>query len=592
MGVVRPYVRGSPLLSAAASLCAGAHLLLIAVVVLVCPFSASADFSPIGDHYKQTLIATSRYHTCALTKTTDAGVRCWGANNFGQLGDATTADRTSPVEVLGLSSGVISVGVGDVFSCALLSTGQVKCWGSNNVGQLGNSGALPFEKSPVSVLDGASALTGVQTLTVGRMHACVVLTGGAAKCWGGNASGQLGDGTSLDSVVPNTVVGYTTGVKMIDAGGLHTCLVTNPFNEVFCFGNGFYGQLGNYSTSNSSVPVQAYGITTGVGVSAGEDHSCARLSTGNIKCWGRNAEGTLGDGGSSVSYIPVSTAVISGDGRRVSAGRHHTCATRASDGEVMCWGRGAEGQVGDNTATQRNVPTTTSPSLKQAYDISARGSHTCAWIGECNAMCWGDNTYGQLGNGTNVSASAPVAINVCPANTPTPTPTPTATPTSTSTPQPDACSSAAACVPDDRLTTPLDPKPPAINVAASTSKKAVTINLGLVRLGIPIDLARREALRARLSKFLKRKVTNLSSTIRLLEVHLIVSITKAPAISTSSLNAYAVPTKYRTETRGRRVTTRLAAGSYVANITVRLRDSRGRTFVTGSTTGQTRFTVR
>jgi hypothetical protein len=114
----------------------------------------------------------------------------------------------------------------------------------------------------------------------------------------------------------------------------------------------------------------------------------------------------------------------------------------------------------------------------------------------------------------------------------------------------------------------------------------------LVRLGIPIDLARREALQARLSKFLKRKVTNLSSAIRLLEVRLIVSITKAPAISTSSLNASAVPTKYRTETRSRRVTARLAAGSYVANVTVRLRDSRGRTFVTGSTTGQTRFTVR
>lgn len=590
--VVRPYVLGPPPLGAAASLLAVARLLLIAAVVLVCPFSASADFSPIGDHYKQTLIATSRYHTCALTKTTDAGVRCWGANNFGQLGDGTSVDKTSPVEVTGLSSGVISVGVGDAFSCALLSTGQVKCWGSNSVGQLGNSGALSIQKTPVSVLDGASALTGVQTLTVGRMHACVVLTGGSAKCWGGNASGQLGDGTSLDSVVPNTVVGYTTDVKMIDAGGLHTCLTTNSFNEVFCFGNNSSGQLGDGSKVSSSVAVQVAGIFGAVGVSSGDNHSCARLNLGTVECWGSNTEGTLGDNSGSEQLTPVGVLVIGGDGRRVSAGRDHTCATRASDGEVMCWGRGAEGQVGDNTATQRNVPTNTSPSLKQAYDISARGSHTCAWMGECSARCWGNNTYGQLGNGTNVSASAPVAINVCPANTPTPTPTPTATPTSTSTPQPDACSSAAACVPDDRLTTPLDPKPPAINVAASTSKKAVTINLGLVRLGIPIDLARREALQARLSKFLKRKVTNLSSAIRLLEVRLIVSITKAPAISTSSLNASAVPTKYRTETRSRRVTARLAAGSYVANVTVRLRDSRGRTFVTGSTTGQTRFTVR
>ena len=594
----RPYERRLPLLRIGASLRGAVCLLVLTVNLLIFQRTSLADFSSIGDHYKQTLIATSRFHTCALTKTTDAGLRCWGANNTGQLGDGTTVSKTSPVDVVGLSSGVVAVGVGDTFSCALLSTGEVKCWGSNSVGQLGNSSANPIQVTPVSVLDGASPLSDVQILAVGRMHACVVLTSGAAKCWGGNSSGQLGDGTNFNSIVPKTVTGYSSGVKMIDAGGLHTCLVTQPFNEVFCFGNNFYGQLGNNSTANSSVPVQAYGIISGVGVSAGEDHSCARLSTGDIECWGRNAEGTLGDGGTSDSYIPVSTLVISGDGRRVSAGRDHTCATRASDGEVMCWGRGQEGQVGDNTATQRNVPTSTNPALKQAYDISARGSHTCAWMGTCSAKCWGDNTDGQLGNGTTVNASAPVSITFCSLTDPTPTPTPTSTPTPiftptfTPTPQPDACASESACVPDDRLTTALDPKPPAISVSSSTSQRTVALNFSSVRIGVPTDPAKRQALRTKLSKFFNRNITSIAGAIKLLEVHLLVSITKVPAISASSLEAFAVPRKYKVETRKRRVTTRLAAGTYVARVTVRLKDARGRTFVTGSNTGQARFTVR
>ena len=157
---------------------------------------------------------------------------------------------------------------------------------------------------------------------------------------------------------------------------------------------------------------------------------------------------------------------------------------------------------------------------------------------------------------------------------------------------PDACASEAACVPDNRLTSPLDPKPSTIAVVASTSKRAVAIKIGTVRLGIPTDLRKREALRAKLSRSLRRKITNLAAAIKLLQISFIVSVSKAPALTAQSLEIQALPTKYKTETRKRRVTTRLSPGTYVAKVTVRLRDPKGRTFSTGRTAGEARFTVR
>ena len=561
--------------------------LLIFAQSLVGPLNDSrADFDRIGGQSKQMLIATSPHHTCALTHTTNAGVRCWGANTTGQLGDGTLINRTSPVDVQGLSSGVAAVGVGDTFSCALLTNGQVKCWGSNSVGQIGNS-LIVTTQVPVNVMTGPGGipLTGAVALSVGRAHACVLLNSGGAKCWGGNNSGQLGNGSLGTTVIPTDVMGYSSGVRMIDAGGHHTCLVTSPDNHAFCFGSNSSGQLGNGTYVNSALPVAVTGVTNAVEVSAGLDFSCARRSTGAAICWGNNSEGTLGDGSAVGQPEPISVSVIGTDAKRISAGLDHTCATRASDGEVLCWGRGQEGQLGDSTSTLRTAPATANPTVKYAYDISTRGSHTCAWMGTCSAKCWGANTSGQLGNGTTNSAPSPVSIAFCSFVDPTPTPTPT--------PLPDACASETACAPDSRLTTPLDPKPPVISVAATTSDKAVKINLSPVKLGIPTDLGRRYLLVKKLSKFLKRKITNLTGAIRLLDVYFVVSVVKVPTISSNSLGALAAPpTKYKTETRKRRVTTRLAAGTYVARVTVRLRDAKGRTFVTGTTAGQRRFTVR
>jgi hypothetical protein len=129
-------------------------------------------------------------------------------------------------------------------------------------------------------------------------------------------------------------------------------------------------------------------------------------------------------------------------------------------------------------------------------------------------------------------------------------------------------------------------------VAASTADKRVTITISSFQLGIPVNPEQREILRMKLSRFLRRRITNLAGAIKVLNANFILSISKAPSLSSSSVRALGLPTKYRTETRKRRVTTRLSPGTYLARITVRLKDAKGRTFVTGSTTRQTRFSVR
>lgn len=536
---------------------------------------------------QQGLIATSIAHTCALTKATDAGVRCWGANVMGQLGDGTTEQRTSPVDVVGLSSGVKAVGVGDAFSCALLTNGQVQCWGLNSVGQLGNN-SVSSSSSPITVLDAttSTALTGATLLSVGAYHACAVLSSGGAKCWGGNVMGQLGDGSLTNRSMAVDVLGFTSNVKTIDAGSNHTCLASLSPNRIYCFGRNDNYQLGDGTNTWSSVPVMVPGYSNAIEVSAGNQHSCARLDSGALICWGGNSEGAIGDGTTSTAQSPVT--VINGGSpfERVSAGLAHTCATNQMDGKVTCWGRGEEGQNGDGGFNQRNSPTALNPILTAAIDISSGGYHACAWMSRCSAMCWGSNSNGQLGDGTLNSSSIPIAIIFCQSPAPTPTPIPTSSSTA------DACASESSCIPNPRLTNPLNPVAPPFKVAASTADKGVTIIINSVTLGIPVDSVTRENLRYRLSRFLRRKVTNLAGAIRVLNVHFIVSILKAPSLSSSSVRALGLPTKYRTETRKRRVTTRLSPGTYLARITVRLKDAKGRTFVTGSTTRQTRFSVR
>lgn len=181
-------------------------------------------------------LAAGMYHTCALTS--DGGAKCWGRNWYGQLGDGTTTSRTTLADVTGLTSGVAALAAGEDHTCALTTSGGVKCWGRNWAGQLGD-GTTENRLTPVDV----SGLTsGVVALTADSSHTCAATVSGGAKCWGANNYGQLGDGTTSNRNVPVDVSGLASGAAALAAGWGHTCAVMAS-GGAKCWGANNYGQL-------------------------------------------------------------------------------------------------------------------------------------------------------------------------------------------------------------------------------------------------------------------------------------------------------------------------------------------------------------
>jgi alpha-tubulin suppressor-like RCC1 family protein len=342
-------------------------------------------------------IAAGGEHTCALTS--GGGVKCWGDNYFGQLGDGTTADKNSPVDVAGLGSGVQAIAAGGSHTCALTSGGGVKCWGDNGFGQLGDGTTANKNSSPVDV---AGLGSGVQAIAAGGSHTCALTSGGGVKCWGDNGFGQLGDGTSADKNSPVDVVGLGSGVQVIAAGGNHTCALTS--GGVKCWGDNGFGQLGDgTSADKNSSPVDVAGLGSGVqAIAAGGSHTCA-LTSGGVKCWGDNGVGQLGDGTSADKSTPVDVLGLGSGVQAMAVGGNHTCAL-TSGGGVKCWGDNDYGQLGDGTSADKRTPVDVAGLGSGVQAIAAGGNHTCA-LTSGGVKCWGWNESGQLGDGTSGSGA-------------------------------------------------------------------------------------------------------------------------------------------------------------------------------------------
>lgn len=293
-------------------------------------------------------VSLGNAHTCAVTS---AGVvMCWGRNLFGQVGSSdTSAIFDRPVS---LFSGVASVSAGDSHTCAVVS-GAAKCWGNNADGQLGD-GTTNNSAMPVSVVGLGS---GVASMSAGYASTCAVTTGGAAKCWGYNGAGQLGDGSTSNSATPVNVFGLESGVAAFSLGNSHACAVTTG-GAAKCWGANNYGQLGNGSTSTtpSVTPLSVVGLESGVAsVSAGSAYTCAVTASGAAKCWGSNVNGRLGDGGTVDKATPGDVVGLGSGVASVSTGSLHACAVMTS-GEVKCWGGNYRGQLGDGSTTRRLTP--------------------------------------------------------------------------------------------------------------------------------------------------------------------------------------------------------------------------------------------
>lgn len=352
-------------------------------------------------------------HTCLLTSA--GGVRCWGANLFGQLGDDTFDSRNSPVSVANLMSLVQSIVAGGSHNCALMDNGGVRCWGWNVRGQLGDGTGVTRARS-VSV-EGLGS--GVQALAAGGAHTCALTDAGAVKCWGYNTFGQVGDDTTSNKFSPADVVGLGSGVQAITADGGHTCALTDA-GGVKCWGSNIFGQLGDGTTTDRHIPVDVVGLDGDVqAIAAGRYHTCALTDAGNVRCWGYNTFGQLSDGTPTGDHTMVNVEGLGSGVQAISAGGLHTCAL-TSAGEVRCWGRNHSGQLGDGTTTDRPTPMAVAGLGTGVQQIHAGRHHACA-LTEAGAAvkCWGANNAGQLGDGSTENRLTPVdTIDLFPSEQP------------------------------------------------------------------------------------------------------------------------------------------------------------------------------
>lgn len=353
-------------------------------------------------------ISAGAAHTCAVTAT--YGLKCWGSTLDGRLGRGPWPSKpgeniaASPVQVLGLESDVKEVSAGWTHSCAVTNAGKALCWGGNYNGQLGN-GLSGNQLSPVGVI-GLS--TGVKAISAGAYHSCALLDNGTVRCWGQNDYGELGDGSTTDRTTPVQVASLTNVVK-ISAGERHTCVLTSS-GSVMCWGVNTYGQLGDGTQTFRTTPAAVTGLGTGVAdISAGGYHTCAVLTTGEAKCWGWNQYGQLGDTSGTMRTTAAAVQGLQANISKVAVGQMHSCAITKA-GAVMCWGSNSDYRLGRG-------PSTNAPSAAQVtglatgvQSISAGMSHTCVVLSGQKAMCWGDNTHSQLGDGTKSDAYRPRTV--------------------------------------------------------------------------------------------------------------------------------------------------------------------------------------
>jgi alpha-tubulin suppressor-like RCC1 family protein len=295
---------------------------------------------------------------------------------------------------------------GAFHTCGVTTSNQAYCWGSNFIGQLGD-GTTTQSLRPVAVAGGLL----FRQVSAGGDHNCGVTTGNRAYCWGRNRDGQLGNGTFRNRLVPVAVAGGLR-FRQVSAGADHTCGVTLD-NRAFCWGKNGQGRLGDGTTDiDRPRPVAVSGGLFFLRVSAGGDHTCGATTANQAYCWGNNRFGQLGEGG-TVSQSPTPVAVASRRRfDRVTTGRTFlppfTCAVTTDD-RAFCWGDGRFGQIGDGNHFVRNTPRAVSGGLL-FRQVSGGGFHTCGVTTDNLAYCWGRNFEGQLGDGTTSGRSTPVAV--------------------------------------------------------------------------------------------------------------------------------------------------------------------------------------
>jgi|GEM_PF-656665 len=346
-------------------------------------------------------IVASGSHSCGIRN--DGTISCWGNDGAGRLANGPEGgDETSAVNVVG---GMVwkALEAGSDHSCGIKSDDTAWCWGDDTTGELGNGAPSDDQNVPVAVTGGHLW----KKIDSGTGHTCGIKSDDTAWCWGNDSNGQLGDGvTTTGSPDPVLVSGGSTW-KMIDTGSGITCGIKSD-DSLWCWGGDASGQLGNGATTGNQIdPNLVTGSYSWKSVSTGTNHTCGIQADNTLWCWGSDSSGQLGNGATTGNqadpvYIMANIAVVA-----VSSA--HTCAIdRTSD--LWCWGAASNGRLGNGTTTPNQV----SPVLITGGPWSALhaglNSHTCATKADGSLWCWGLNSTGQLGDGTLTARSSPTQV--------------------------------------------------------------------------------------------------------------------------------------------------------------------------------------
>jgi alpha-tubulin suppressor-like RCC1 family protein len=417
MNIATQTFKNTVLRKIAAQLCTRTMMLMTSFLIMLTQISISHALVPLTGISK---IAAGNGHTCAVTIA--GGVKCWGLNFYGQLGDNTNTYRSLPVDVLAGPAlaplaGVTAISTGLNHTCVLIG-GGAKCWGDNSKGQLGD-GTKTQRLTPVSV---SGLGSGVISIAAAGLHTCALVSGGGVKCWGNNLPSRLGDNTVTQSSIPVDVLAgpgpgptfpLLSGATLLAAGSQseHTCAIVG--SGVDCWGSDVYGQLGVdmplLGVSRVALPVVSLGGAVNT-LALGGAHTCAVISGGVVQCWGNNSfGGQLGDNTKTDRRTPVNVANLTSSVMAITAGAAHTCALTTGGG-AMCWGNNNSGQLGDNSMVEHLTPADVLGLTSGLSSIAAGESHTCALTNAGGVKCWGFNGYGQLGDNTNAMRLAPVDV--------------------------------------------------------------------------------------------------------------------------------------------------------------------------------------
>jgi len=356
-----------------------------------------------------TQVSTGNGTSCAVL--IGGKVKCWGSNITGQLDvPGSKGNSSTPVSAAGLT-GVSDVSVGQVNACALLIKGTVECWGESDLQGTYYGGPSQLSYSPyVSRVAGLANVTELSTaIALGvAQYSCALLRSKMVRCWGSNYDGELGDGLTGNVITPSRVVGLAS-VSQISAGADHTCALLDS-GSIDCWGLGMFGELGRGVSSDSARPIAVPGVSGATHVAAGQFDTCALLGSGAVKCWGLNSQGELGDGQTSAASSNTGPVLVKGlsSARQISVGWTHACALLSS-GSVECWGDGSHGQLGNGSDKQSDTPVVVA-GLSNVRQIEAGDEDSCALLNDGTVECWGNGSSGQLGNGTYADSPVPVAV--------------------------------------------------------------------------------------------------------------------------------------------------------------------------------------